>query len=155
MGTQQIEVTFPLLKASGYKVTSPAAHDYNCHAWAADDNKHDDDKHWWQPSPYGGYYWPLPLTGPEDETLDGYTRAFEARGYSVCNDGEYEEGFEKIAIYVDQWGMPSHTARQTGSGIWTSKLGDFEDIEHYNLNVLAGPEPAYGTVERFMKRPRP
>ncbi|MBI1817617.1 MAG: hypothetical protein HYR72_21785 [Deltaproteobacteria bacterium] len=146
---QKIEACFPQLKRGGYKITSPDTRRYNCHAWAAED-----DRHWWQPSPYGGLYWPLPLTGSDDETLDGYTRAFGSRGYSVCDDGGHEAGFEKIAIYVDHRGMPSHTARQNGPGIWTSKLGDLEDIEHVSLEALAGPEPAYGTVTRFMKRKR-
>ena len=62
-----------------------------------------------------------------------------------------EDG-EKIAIYVDHLGMPSHTAKQKGPGIWTSKLGDCEDIDHFALDVLAGPDPAYGAVVRFMRR---
>jgi hypothetical protein len=94
------------------------------------------------------------LSGPDDEELEGYTRAFETRGYRICDNEEYEEGFEKIAVYVDHLRMPSHTARQKAPGVWTSKLGDLEDIEHYSLDALAGPDPAYGTVERFMKRRR-
>lgn len=58
----------------------------------------------------------------------------------------------KVAIYVDDSGDPSHAARQTSSGKWTSKMGELEDIEHDGLSALEGK--ACGTVARIMKRPR-
>ena len=45
-----------------------------------------------------------------------------------------------------------HAALQLGSGIWTSKLGTGEDIEHDAPENLAGP--CYGHVTAFMKRKR-
>jgi len=56
--------------------------------------------------------------------------AFETLVFSLCQEAEYEIGFEKIAIHVDSKGKPTHAARQLISGLWTSKLGEFVDIEH-------------------------
>jgi hypothetical protein len=58
-------------------------------------------------------------------------------------------GFEKIAIYVlDE--KPQHAARQLPNGKWTSKLGQYEDIEHNALEGLEGS--IYGYVACVMKR---
>jgi hypothetical protein len=46
----------------------------------------------------------------------------------------------------------THAARQLPSGAWTSKLGDWEDIEH---NALSGLESSfYGRVSIILKRQR-
>lgn len=73
-------------------------------------------------------------------------------GYALCKNAGYEDGFEKIAIYVDSNGKPTHVARQLSSGHWTSKLGKLEDIEHKTLESLSGSQ--YGTVAVIMKRPK-
>lgn len=77
-------------------------------------------------------------------------------GFTVCENAELEPGIVKIAIYVDDDGEPSHAARQTRRGTWTSKLGSRgKDIEHDTLDALAGnQDDEYGTVERLMKRKR-
>ncbi len=61
-------------------------------------------------------------------------------------------GFEKVALFVDAAGMPTHAARQVNSGAWTSKLGNSEDIEH-ELRALEGD--IYGTVRLILKRRLP
>jgi hypothetical protein len=64
--------------------------------------------------------------------------------------------FEKIALYADKNGLPSHAARQLPSGTWTSKLGPMEDIEHLMLEALedaAGTTSAYGKVALIVRRP--
>ncbi len=43
-------------------------------------------------------------------------------------------------------------ARQVESGLWTSKLGSLEDIEH-SLEALEGS--VYGAVAVLLKRPQP
>jgi hypothetical protein len=44
-------------------------------------------------------------------------------------------------------------ARQLPTGVWTSKCGSLEDIEHETLEALAGFGPyEYGAVVRFLKR---
>ncbi|MEK0192863.1 DUF7689 domain-containing protein [Microcoleus anatoxicus] len=55
----------------------------------------------------------------------------------------------KIAIYVLD-GKPQHASRQLPNGKWTSKLGQYEDIEHNYLEGLEGS--IYGEVSCVMKR---
>jgi hypothetical protein len=121
---------------------------YNCIAWAA--GKTDN---WWWPEATGGYYWPpgLPKEQCGQETLVNFVDAFGTEGYLPCRDGAFERGFEKIAIYADSDGCPLHAARLLPNGVWTSKLGDMEDIEHESLTAVEGS--LYGSVVSFLKRP--
>jgi hypothetical protein len=82
-----------------------------------------------------------------------FVAAFATLGFATCADGLLETGVEKVALYVDAAGVPTHMARQLPSGAWTSKLGRLEDIEHDNPNRLAGPAPSYGKVALFLSRP--
>ncbi len=135
-----LEQYFPNLRTSDYSVTSPQASEYNCIAWAASE----DDRWWW---PSQDSYWPKNV--PVQETLEAFIKAYETVGYETCDNPKLEMGVEKIAIYVNDNGKPSHASRQLQSGKWTSKLGNLEDIEH----TLAGLEgSSYGTVTQFMKR---
>jgi hypothetical protein len=84
-----------------------------------------------------------------EETLAAFQEAFQSLGYAVCADEALELGFEKVALFALADGFPTHAARQLGSGRWTSKLGELEDIEHA-LRDLEGVE--YGTVVLVMKR---
>jgi hypothetical protein len=59
-------------------------------------------------------------------------------------------GLEKVALYADANGCPTHVARQLPNGRWTSKLGELEDIEH-DLPALEGD--LYGSVTLVLKRP--
>lgn len=140
-----IERDFPNLPSSGYKLTSPDTIDYNCVAWAAED-----EEKWWWPDAQNTEYWPPGV--PREETLAAFIQAFQTIGYEVCQDDVSEEGFQKIAIYTDLSKIPKHVARQLPTGKWTSKLGQDEDIEHENLQGLTG-QPGYGEVTCFMKRP--
>lgn len=135
---------FPQLSQDAEKTSDPED-DYNCIAWAAGDT----EVRWWPVDrPTTGVYWPL--NQPED-TVDGFVAAFGTLGYERCDDGLLELGFEKVALYVDAKGEPTHMARQLSSGHWTSKLGFLEDIRHPTLDELCGD--CYGTVECFLKRP--
>src|SRR5437867_2752028 len=106
MPDHPLERTFPKLRASKYKTTSPATPRYNCIAWAAGDNS----RFWW-PKPIAPYYWPEEVA--MEESLGSFIQAFQLLGYEVCDTGELEPGFEKIAIYVGANGIPKHAARQT------------------------------------------
>src|SRR5262249_16294810 len=103
---------------------------------------------WWEPVGIPPYYWPpgVPLV----RSLASYIRVFEQLGYERCDDGKYARGYEKIAIYVDRHGVPSHAARHQGPNKWTTKLGRREDIEHVTLEALTGN--VYGTVAQFLRR---
>lgn len=134
-----LEVHFPNLQITQYKITSSKDCGYNCIAYSFED-----DTRWWWPDP--SYYWPSGI--PMEETLEAFVRAYESIGYSVCENGKYEFGYKKVAIYTFPDGKPTHAARQLPSGKWTSKLGNLEDIEH-ELNGLFGN--SYGTVATFLK----
>lgn len=139
---QVIEVLFPGLIESGFSIMSPETSEYNCIAWAAGDTDA-----WWEPDAFNLAYWPS--DAPREFTINGFIKAYETLGYIQCQNAEYEKGFEKIAIFVDSNGKPTHAARQLNSGKWTSKLGQIEDIEH-SLEGLVGPQ--YGSVSVYMKR---
>ena len=138
-----IENYFPGLIGGAYQITSPESVDYNCIAWAAGQVDV-----WWEPDPFDLYYWPHGI--PRRYDINVYVRAFGVLGYVRCETGEFEPGFEKVAIYVDPMGSPTHATRQMPNGKWTSKLGELEDIEHATLDCLSGA--IYGTVALFLKR---
>lgn len=144
MRQSHLERWFPNLRTSRYQVTSVATPDYNCIAWA--DN--DDQNWWWPPGGFVGEYWPS--AAPGDRVLESFIAAFILQGYETCVGDELEASFEKVALYVDLDGLPTHAARQLGSGTWTSKLGEAEDIEHDTLAALEGMH--YGTVAQIMRR---
>lgn len=143
MSKQKIEEIFPNLLKSNYSITSPDTPNYNCIAWSADDNES-----WWWPDAQETCYWPPEVE--RKETLDTFIKIYEILGYEICKDGGLEKEFDKIAIYIDVKGKPTHVARQLTSGDWTSKLGALEDIAHFTLDDLAGS--TYGSVAIFMKR---
>ena len=41
---------------------------------------------------------------------------------------------------------------QLPNGVWTSKLGKLEDIEHQRLEGLTGGGFAYGSVRMFLRK---
>jgi hypothetical protein len=140
-----IAEAFPGLRGTRIAITSERADEYNCIAWAAGN-----DSRWWQPSHTGGFYWPPDV--PNQPTLASYIEAFATLGYVVCDSAATERGYEKVAMYVDQNGVPSHAARQLPSGAWTSKLGSEEDIRHETPQVLEGN--LYGRVAAILRRPK-
>jgi hypothetical protein len=95
-------------------------------------------------------YWPQNVV--REETVDAFLRAYGTLGYVQCADGALEAGIEKVVIYVDAAGTPTHAALQLQDGRWTSKLGDFEDIEHSTPETLSGPR--YGAPSIYMRRRR-
>ena len=146
MRSARLEVTFPKLFAAGYEITSKAEPFYNCIAWAA----HDTHRPWW-PNPFG--YWPFWIK--REETLACFVRAFQVLGYRVCAHSRPERGYEKVALYA-VGDHPKHMARQLANGLWTSKLGHWEDITHFTLDAVEayGPPPygEYGCPVLFMRR---
>lgn len=145
-----MENIFENLRPDNYEGKSNPDFDYNCIAWAIGRM----DKPWW-PSKTGGYHWPKTLPRDElgSETLKNFIRAFKREGFKVCGGKTYslEKGFEKVVIFVKGQQNPTHAARQLSSGMWTSKIGDEEDIEHVSPSVLEGS--IYGKVAIVMKRP--
>ena len=141
------ERAFPNLASAEYGVTSAETPAYNCIAWAAERTGS-----WWWPDSGGDYFWPTGV--PREESLEAFIHAFKLAGYEPSEHTDTEPEFDRIAIYVDAAGVPTHAARQLASGSWTSKLGSWEDIEHRTLEALAGRDPAYGRVAVILRRPR-
>lgn len=140
-------VFFPALTRRNHRITSDETDEYNCIAWAAEDNTR-----WWWPQPDA--YWP-PNVLRDDADLQSFIEAFGTLGYEVCDDGSLELGIEKIAIYVHADTGPTHAALQLPDGKWTSKLGAWEDVEHESEHDLAGQLPGcYGQVHAYMQRRR-
>lgn len=131
---------FPNLTGGNYEVTSPVTDEYNCIAWAAED-----PSRWWWPI---GAYWPPDV--PRFETVESFIKAFKTLGFVVCDNGDLEEQFVKIALYVNGGGVPTHMARQLRNGRWTSKIGRSNDISHQDPYVIA--DGCYGTVNCFLKK---
>ena len=141
-----IEGKFPDLFKTGYTITSPQDQTYNCIAWTASDNTH-----WWEPDFFFQHYWPT--TAPRNYSPQAYVLAYETVGYKICDDSSFEEGYEKIAIYVDKkTNQVPHATRQLNNTTWTSKLGKNYDISHA-LEGLNGD--TYARPEIFMKRVKP
>jgi hypothetical protein len=95
-----------------------------------------------------GYYWPP--QAPREHSLKAWVKAFETHDFQISESGDLEPETEKIAIYVDQNGNPTHVARQLPDGKWTSKLGKAEDIEHNSAQGL--DSDLYGKAAVFMMR---
>jgi hypothetical protein len=139
-----VEAQIPRLADREYRITSPRDVRYNCFAWAVGDAGHV-----WSPSMIGsGVYWPAGIVALP--SMSGVIAAYEACGYEVCASADAEEGFDKIAVFTDATGEPTHAARQLATGSWTSKLGDHVDIEHDDVAAVGGG--LYGEPSLFMRR---
>lgn len=139
----------PYLDSTTCIVTSGATRKYNCLAWAAGDSHRR-----WEPDPDEDYYWPPGV--PRKLTIEAFVLAYNTLGFNVCFSAALENGVEKIAIFAIERNdrkIPTHAALQLETGTWTSKLGDFEDIEHPAVDAVNGP--AYGQPVIYMRRPRP
>lgn len=139
-----IEQVFPAI-GKNYRLTSPHDFKYNCIAFAADDT----DRWWWP-----GRYWPDGV--PQKVDLSSFIACYNSIGYVDCNmDSSFELGYEKVAIFVGQFGFPTHAAKQSldGSGLWKSKLGEYKDIEH-TIDGISGifHRDSYGNVSAILKR---
>lgn len=159
-----LERHFPNLNRNLYEVKSEqtpfsnalVVPPYNCIAFAAGD-----DTRWWQPDPTGQYYWPAGVK--REYTLAAHVEMFESLGYQKCSERTPETNFEKVAVYCTRlgnpWTLPStptHAALQQ-NGIWKSKIGEWEDIEHLNLECLNGEDVTgktepYGEPIQILKR---
>ena len=142
MNNSIIEKVFPDLSKRGYKITSPIALNYNCIAWAAGVCNI-----WWEPDPFNQYFWPP--SAHRSYSLDSYIEAFKTLNYKISSTENYEEGYEKVALFIND-SEQIHAARQLESGHWTSKLGQREDIEHFDLKSIEGEY--YGKVAVILKR---
>ena len=141
MGDKEwVEFHFPNI--GSWRRTSPRDASYNCIAYAAGCTGERWDVHVF-------YYWP----GGAERSMEvrALQSCFKAIGFSFCDDGSRERGFDKVALY-GSGGRWTHAARQTARGTWSSKLGDGVDIEHSSVECLY--DSAYGEVVCYMRRPK-
>lgn len=142
---------FPNLTSDRYfKITSRNTPVYNCIAWA-----YGISNRWmWPNTGYTRYldgvdYWPSEEIMSCD--VKNFIAAFELKGYKLCNDASFEEGYRKIVLYVNPGTTEcTHAARQLTNGAWTSKLGAGNDIQHGTPQSIEGVN--YGVVYCYMKR---
>ena len=125
-----------------FRITSRATPVYNCAAWALQDAH----RWWW---PLGRHYWPPNC--PREETVAAFKIAFQSRGFSEGETCDYQDAIEKIVLFADKDGVPTHVARQLSNGRWTSKLGVREDISHGLAQGCEGD--LYGNIALVMSRP--
>ena len=143
--------SFPGAKANhNFECKSDRDTHYNCIAWAVGKQ----DKFWW-PKGERGYFWPPGLRREPVgmETVENFIRAFKTERYEKCSGGKWDPKYEKIALYTNAKGVPTHAARLLPTGVWTSKLGNLEDIEHNTLQCVEGN--VYGTVTMYFRRRLP
>lgn len=139
-----LENSFPNLHENNFEITSDYSENYNCIAWAANDTSR-----WWWPANSLDAYWVEDV--PRVATKETFIRAFQKLGYEICDSRLLEDGFEKVALYVDDNQQPTHMARQLSSGMWTSKLGEAWDITHHTLEGIENS--IYGSVALILRRP--
>jgi hypothetical protein len=140
----RLVLAFPQLAYERFRETSSATAEYNCIAWSASRTDA-----WWEPSPDG--YWPV--GAPSAYTVDAYMQAYSTIGYEVTGSGDFEVRCERIVLFAEASGKPTHAARQLENGKWSSKLGQDVDIEHATPLGVSGQ--LYGLPVVFMRRPRP
>lgn len=147
----QIIRGFPNLASDDlFEITSPQTPNYNCLAWAC---KYKD--RWMQPPSIGTSpaldgvsYWPKDAI--EGLEIDCLVDAFQKEGFEICDNWQHEENFQKAALYVID-GNWTHASRELRKGVWTSKLGCSNDIQHGTPYSVEGIN--YGQVYCIMKKP--
>lgn len=134
---------FPKLTKQNHFITSLQSDNYNCFAWALGI-----DDRWMEPANPDSY-WPFKTTSTDP--LEAMILACQEKGYEKCDSPDLEAGFTKVAIYMGPGG-PRHVAVQLENGIWTSKLGKLEDIQHDTLACLESED--YGKAQIFLRKHR-
>lgn len=136
---------FPNLKHDKkFKITSPYNENYNCISWALGDSSiwtwpnHPDERDEFM-------MWENKLGYSED--IKTFIEYYEMRGYMLCDEKEQAEG--TIALYAVGHEC-KHAARRLANGLWTSKLGPWNDIQHSSPQSLEGD--MYGKVYCYMKK---
>lgn len=124
-----------------WEETSPEDGRYNCIAFAADVKT----KFYW-PTHQPGLHWPSGL--PRNETVETFLALYRSLGYEDCENGDIEDGYDKVAVFALFDGTPTHAAIFY-DGKWRSKLGPAWDISH-DLPGLNGDK--YGFPQAFLKR---
>lgn len=137
---------FPNLQNEYFEPVSEDCDEYNCIAWAADVV---DDRWWPHPDPADAY-WPIPWRAKERDCFIEASRV--AGNYEPCGtDFDFQQGYEKVALYLHPDETPTHMARQLLNGQWTSKVGVLGwDIIHETVQGVEGDQ--YGHAVLALRR---
>jgi hypothetical protein len=95
-----------------------------------------------------GFYWPPGAI--RGQSIDALVSAYETLGYEICSGADLEDGYEKVALYVNQFGSWEHIAKQEEDGWLSSKLRNLEYIRY--PTALAVSSADYRQVMYFMRR---
>ena len=130
----------PNMSKEKLRVIRLATRAYNCIAAAFGV-----EEQWWWPEGPG---WPIAEDhGTSVKSFDALVKHF---GGERCDGPDMEEGYVKLDLYIDEYGEPTHMARQTIRGTWISKMGGNMEVEH-DLNELDGE--GYGKPRIFYRFP--
>lgn len=140
MNIEFYKQNFPNIKNNNFIITSENDDYYNCISWA-----------------YGmseislcpnrdRYYWPDNISNTEH--INSFIELYKVIKYESCSDGILEDGYEKICIY-EKDNIPTHASKQLQDGMWTSKMGIYNDVKH---SVFALNGGLYGDITIYMKR---
>lgn len=151
-GSIRIDPTIPTLPGAvaGLKkafpnlvlqITSPMDPRYNCIAWAMGTQMI-----WVDHNVVVGHWWPEGI--PREDSCRALEQAFRRVGFVDCPGPEYEEGYDKVALY-GQNGHWQHASRILSTGLEHSKFGQNHDGVH-EKNCFNGT--IYGEVYLYMKR---
>lgn len=142
---------FPDLKNDvNFEILSPQTPKYNCIAWAMQF-----EDRWVSIFEYPGYWWPDGV----EKTMSpsALIHAFEAVGFTLCDNSNWEDEFDKVVLYKkadeDQW---THAARIVSETTEHSKFGpSFDGTHSHNVLCATGlgyENQSYGVAYAFMKR---
>jgi hypothetical protein len=143
---------FPKLAHSTWKIRGGPMGRYNCIAWAAGDTK----RHWW-PGVAPQSFWP---NGDPTPTLNNFIQAYSTLGYAPCNmDSSNDPSIKKITIYTKsnmamRLDEVQHASLQRITGVWSSKLGPWELVDHEFDAVAGHVNCEYGDIVQMMSRKR-
>jgi hypothetical protein len=144
MDTKIVEQWHPKLIGKDYKIipTENNLNLFNCYAFTIGDYKnwhgHREDN------------WPSSI-GSRFPSIDNYIKFYNLYGFNICDNDEYDEEFNKIAIYTNNKDWVSHAAKQYNN-MWRSKLGTSCILEH-ELEWISGFDyNNYGKVHLLMKK---
>ncbi len=142
---------FPDLRNdANFEILSPQTPLYNCIAWAMQF-----EDRWVSIFDYPNYWWPNGV----EKTMspDALIEAFKAVGFTLCDNRDLEESFDKVVLYKNEdkneW---THAARIISETTEHSKFGQsFDGTHSHEVLCKTGigyEDSSYGIPYAFMKR---
>jgi len=129
----------PKLPEGSCHFISRSTWDYNCVGLVVGDFR------WWHWIDQDEHYWPDGVK--RDRWAKNYIEALATEHFEKCEGPDPEIGYEKAAVF-HQGGLFKHIAK-VSSGVWHSKIGEYEDFEHPGGAMEGG---SYGDVFTYLKR---